>query len=101
MGKLSVAYHPAARLEALDAFDWYRDRSPSAAERFQGELERAQIAVQDSPEKWGAYLAGTRRYLLKPYPYIVVYRQKADRIEIVAIAHSHRKPGYWVDRLQP
>jgi plasmid stabilization system protein ParE len=99
MAKLPVDYHPAARLEANEAFDWYLDRSLSAAERFQRELERAQIAIQASPEVWGEYLAGTRHFLLKRYPYAVVYRVSEDRIEIVAIAHGRRKPGYWTDRL--
>jgi len=101
MAKLPIEYHSAARQEANDAFDWYRGRSLNTAERFQRELEKAQAAIQDSPEMWGEYLVGTRRFLLKRWPYIVVYRLSKQRIEIVAIAHTHRKPGYWVQRLRP
>jgi plasmid stabilization system protein ParE len=101
MARLPIDYHPAARLEAIDAFNWYRERSVGAAGRFQNELEKAQLAIQRSPDEWAAYIAGTRRYLLKRYPYLVVYRILSDRIEFLAISHARREPGYWVDRLLP
>ena len=72
MAKRRIEYHPAARLEAIEAFDWYLDRSPSAAEGFQRELEKGQAAIQDSPEAWAEYLHGMRRYLLQRYPYVMV-----------------------------
>ena len=99
MAKLPIDYHPAARLEADDAFDWDRDRSHRAAGRFQRELERAQTTIQNSPDAWTQYHYGTRRYLLKGFPFIVVYRVTEHRIEFIAVAHGRRKPGYWKDRL--
>jgi hypothetical protein len=29
------------------------------------------------------------------YPFDIVYRENADEIEIVAVAHHARKPMYW------
>jgi plasmid stabilization system protein ParE len=85
MAKLPVEYHPLARVEANEAFDWYLDRSRHAAEGFQLELEKAQAAIQESPEAWAQHLAGTRRFLLKRYPYLAVYRLLEHRIEVVAV----------------
>jgi toxin ParE1/3/4 len=99
MAKLPIDYHPAARHEADDAFDWYRDRSHRAAKRFQLELERAQTAIQNSPNAWSQHFYGTRRYLLRGFPFIVVYRVTERDIEVIAVAHGRRKPGYWEDRL--
>jgi len=42
--------------------------------------------------------AGARRALLNDFPYSVIYRIKGDVVEIVAIMHQRRKPGYWADR---
>jgi toxin ParE1/3/4 len=100
MAKLPIKYHPVARLEADWAFDWYRDRSRRTADRFQRELERGQSAIQNAPDGWAAYLHGTRRYLLKRFPFVMVYRVVAHRIEIIAVAHGHRRPGYWADRMK-
>lgn len=96
----SIEYHPAARLEAIDAFDWYRGRSRGVAEHLQHELARAQLDIQESPDRWAEYMYGTRRYLVKRFPIVVVYRMLAGRIQIVAIAHGRKKPGYWADRLK-
>jgi plasmid stabilization system protein ParE len=101
MAKLPVDYLLEARLEADSAFDWYRQYSSSIAAQFQRELEHAQSAIQRSPESWANYLHGTRRYLLNRYPYIVVYRVTNEHIEVVAVAHCHRKPGCWADRVMP
>jgi toxin ParE1/3/4 len=45
------------------------------------------------------YLHGTRAYLLRRFPYIVAYRIAEHRVEVLAVAHGHRKPGYWSDRV--
>lgn len=73
MAKLTVDFHPEARLEADVAFDNYREHSPRAAESFYLELETALMAIQDSPERWAEYLHGTRRFMLRRFPFVVVY----------------------------
>jgi hypothetical protein len=35
---------------------------------------------------------------LTRFPYLVVYREDATRILVVAVAHEKRKPGYWRKR---
>jgi plasmid stabilization system protein ParE len=38
------------------------------------------------------------RVLFRRYPYAIIYRVLPDRIEILAIAHARRRPGYWRNR---
>jgi hypothetical protein len=33
------------------------------------------------------------------YPYFVVFRELPRKIEIIAVAHAKRRPGYWLKRL--
>jgi toxin ParE1/3/4 len=99
MAKLPIDIHSKAHLEGEEAFDWYRVRSIRTAEAFLNEIEEARSAIQDMPDSWAEYLHGTRRYRLKRFPYIVVYRVTEHRIEVVAFAHGRRKPGYWAERL--
>jgi toxin ParE1/3/4 len=99
MSRLSLEYHPLARFDAIEAYDWYAERSQAAAAAFLDALDRAGAAIQRSPLLWGNYLSGTRRYLMKRFPYIVVYRVTEHRIEIIAIAHGRRRPGFWKHRL--
>jgi toxin ParE1/3/4 len=99
MAKLPVELHPAASFEKDSAFDWYYERSPQAANEFAAALEDARNAIQANPNSWADYLHGTRRYLIKRFTYVIVYRVSEVRIEILAVAHGRRRPGYWVDRL--
>jgi len=55
--------------------------------------------VSRSPQQFPLFHAGTRRALLRPFPFLVVFREHTDRIEIIAIAHAKRRPGYWRERL--
>jgi plasmid stabilization system protein ParE len=98
MASLPLEFHPDARIDALEAYDWYAERSQEAAGAFQQELEDAGRAIRRSAERWAKYLFGTRRYLLKRFPFVVVYRETVQRIEIVAVAHGRRRPGYWKGR---
>lgn len=101
MDSLPLAFHPDARTDALEAFDWYLQRSPQAAAAFQEELHDAGLAIQRDPERWARYRWGTRRYLMKRFPFVVVYRVAPPRIEIMAIAHGRRRPAYWKSRQGP
>ena len=101
MAKLRLEFFPDARKDVLKAYDWYAERSQDAADAFQDELEDARRAIEHSPERWSGYLFGTRRYVMKRFPFAIIYRITADRIEVVAVAHGRRIPGYWKPRVLP
>jgi plasmid stabilization system protein ParE len=97
----TIEFHPDADAEAESAVDWYAERSVAAAEGFLDELDRAMERIRDAPGQWARYLHGTRRYLMKRFPFIVVCRERSETIiEIVAVAHGHRRPGYWRQRVE-
>lgn len=94
----SVQFHPEAVEEAAAAAQWYRERSTIAASAFLSEVDRAIESISERPEAWLPYMFGTRRFLLRRFPYFVVYRDAQESIQIVAVAHARRKPGYWKTR---
>lgn len=89
---------PAALAEAEEAAAWYAERDPRVAARFAEELEAALNRAADAPHRWPIYLHGTHRVQLTRFPHLVVYREDATRILVVAVAHEKRKPGYWRKR---
>jgi|SRR5579872_2457094 len=50
--------------------------------------------------QFSAYEFGTRRIVLRRFPYLVVFRETTSGIEIIAVVHGRRRPGYWRDRLE-
>lgn len=95
---LDLEYLEEAVVEAAAAAEWYAARSATAAAGFEAELAEAESAIHTLPNAWPPYDYGTRRYLLRRYPFGVIYRIEPERILIVAVAHGHRRPGYWRDR---
>jgi plasmid stabilization system protein ParE len=90
--------HPSALDEAEAAAIWYAERSPRAAIRFVNELEGAMARISERPEQFPLSDDGTRRMVLHRFPFLVVFRETPSSIEIIAIAHGRRRPGYWRER---
>jgi plasmid stabilization system protein ParE len=95
MPQFAVGFHPLAADEAQAAERWYRERNEIASARFQRELDRAIDRISERPEAGSPYLSSTRRVLLRRFPFFVVYRVRGDSVQIVAVAHARRRPGYW------
>ena len=91
--------HPAALEEYKSALAWYIERNQSAAENFVEEIERAVALVIESPQRWPFGQHTTRRFVVQRFPFAVIYRERESGVQILAIAHGHRRPGYWKDRL--
>ena len=70
-----------------------------AAEMFLDELDRAIERIGDHPGQFREYAFGTRRMVLQRFPYLILFRETAAGVEIVAVAHGRRRPGYWRDRV--
>ena len=98
MPRFAVEFHPLAADEAQAAERWYREQNETASGRFQRELDRAIGRVSEQPEAGSPYLGNTRRVFLRRFPFSVVYRLRGGDLEIVAVAHARRRPGYWQAR---
>ena len=98
MSDKPVEFHPEALVETEAAVAWYRERSFRAAEVFIRELENAIAAIAEAPHRWPVYESGCRRFPLQRFPYLVIYRDKPQSIEVLAVAHGRRRPGYWRPR---
>src|SRR5438067_2270281 len=90
---------PLAAREARAARRWYAQRSPATAHRFVAELRRAFGEIGRAPDQWSPHLFGTRAFRMHRFPYLVIYRRHSSWVEIVSVAHTSRKPGYWRRRL--
>jgi len=96
----SIQIHPDALEETHAAVDWYAQRSRRAVEGFLNELDHAAQQISEKPERFPAFEYGTRRILFRRFPYSIIFRECAIGVEIVAVAHCHRRPGYWSDRVR-
>ena len=94
-----VTLHDEAGRDYDAAFDWYLERSPQAAVRFGEAVERALREIAAAPQRWARGSHGTRRFLLRGFPFLLIYRDHNDEIQVLAVAHTSRRPGYWKTRI--
>ncbi len=98
MPPVNVRFHEEAAAEVEAARQWYAERSLPAAEAFRAEIDLAVERVRNGPERWPRFGRSARRYILPRFPFSVIYRIKDTFVEVVAVAHHRRKPGYWQSR---
>jgi len=88
-----VEFHDEASAEYDAAFDWYLECNSDAALKFDAEVNRALAQIAEAPKRWanGAHL--TRRFLLRRFPFVLIYRERASgNIQVGAVAHTSRSP---------
>ena len=88
-----------AQEEINNAFEWYFERSPAAAEAFLTEVGTSLKQIVSSPQIYHPYTKGTRRRVLARFPYSVIFLEMDDVILVVAVAHAKRRAGYWLGRI--
>jgi len=96
---MRFAYAAAAVEEVDDALAYYKAIDPKLSRRMVREIEEALHHIQQFPDGWHPLGDGLRQLRLKSFPYVMIYTVDADKIGIVAFANTHRRPGYWRDRL--
>ncbi len=94
-----AVFHAGAAEELWGAAEFYESRSEGLGARFLDDVEQALIVIAESPQRWPVLSGRVRRYLLRPFPYGLLYSELADHIVILAVMHLHREPGYWKSRL--
>ena len=100
MSSRELRIHFEAQVEIEEAFARYRQESPLTADRFLAEVRLSLKRIAAHPKLYPPYSKNTRRRVLGSFPFSVVYRETADSILIVAIAHAKRREGYWAMRLR-
>jgi plasmid stabilization system protein ParE len=90
----------SARVEFLEAFDFYSDNaSPEVAIDFLETFERAIDRLIQFPRLGYRESGDIRAFSLKKYPYTIFYLLEKEFINIVTFAHHSRGPEYLDERL--
>jgi hypothetical protein len=96
--KIVVVPQAADEFEATAA--QYEDKQPGLGQRFRDEVDRHIRWMAQHAETPRLRPGGYRRVNLKIFPHYVAYVQMGETLWVLAIAHGHREPEYWVDRKQ-
>ena len=87
-----------ARAEAGEAARFYAERQPGLDSRFLDTLEDALHRIRRRPEMYPKIEGNIHKCKLPRFPFGIIYRTKPEAVEILAIMHLKREPGYWKSR---
>ncbi len=96
---MNVRFLQVAKVELDDAVEYYNREKAGLGYEFLWEVFFALDRIKQFPQAWQVFYEDTRRFLLRRFPYGIVYLREADLIVVLAIAHLHRQPDYWIERL--
>ena len=92
--------------ELLEAQQWYETQRPGLGREFRSAIDEGMERLFKTPLAASPVPAvpasiGARRILVKRFPYSITFIEHDDDLWVVAFAHHHRRPGYWLQRLEP
>jgi len=96
---MKVRFLKPAQFEVDDAVEWYNSQSGSLGTQFLDDLDRTIRRIVAYPLASAKMEAVFRRCLLSRFPYGIIYSIDSETVIVIAVAHLHREPRYWIDRL--
>lgn len=97
---MKYEFHPEAERELHEAALRYESEVSGLGRRFGDEVERVVRLVLEHPEMGAQVDENLRHFILRKFPFSVVYAITSDLVYIVAVAHGSREPEYWRPRVQ-
>jgi len=93
-----IEFLEEAEIELFEAAAWYESKETGLGKRFRYEVAHVLDRIVEDPMLWRERPNGYRRVNCPVFPYYIPFFIRRDKIIIAAVAHEHRKPGYWKSR---
>lgn len=96
---MEVRFLDVAQQELDETVEYYNTESQGLGDQFLLEVLSCLERMRQFPQAWHPFTQNSRRCQTRRFPYGITYQILESEILIVALAHLHRKPGYWLDRI--
>jgi plasmid stabilization system protein ParE len=97
---MKVILADPAKEELENGTTYYELEQKGLGEIFEEEVKTGIKLITKYPYSWPEMREGIKKFILHKFPYKIIYSIEKDIILVLAIAHQHQKPDYWVDRIQ-
>ena len=96
---MKVVFDKLAKAELEDASQYYELEVAGLGSQFREEVKNGIRRIREYPTAWPKERGEVRRHLLHRFPYKILYSIEEHYIYVIAIAHCHRQPDYWIERI--
>ena len=98
---LQIGYwlHPVAADEHKKQISYYEEAHAGLGLRYHDAFLVAVTTAINDPKRFAVvHSPDIRRVHFKVFHFDLIYREQHGVIQVLAIAHHRRQPGYWVER---
>jgi len=96
---MKVVLQHDAEIEFWESVDYYERQASGLGIRFKEEVDRFLERIQADPFLPRLRNNSYRRVNLSVFGHYIAYIIRDDVLWVVAICHSHRKPEFWIGRV--
>ncbi|MCP4755005.1 MAG: type II toxin-antitoxin system RelE/ParE family toxin [Proteobacteria bacterium] len=98
--KYKLIVTPEAEDDLSKAFTWYEERRKGLGHDFLLQVDAAFRFIERNPFVFPEVYKKTRRYLIKRFPYKILYRVVDPKIVVLAIIYGGRDPEWIRKRME-
>jgi plasmid stabilization system protein ParE len=91
---------PEAETELVAAAQWYESKRPGLGVEFVAAIDAAFDRIRESPTASPMWRPGRpfRKHVVGRFPFVIFYCTDTESVDVYAVAHAKRRPGYWLAR---
>ena len=97
--KYSVIVRPEAEADLKEAFSWYDDNRIGLGYDFLLQIDAGINFIKRNPEIHPIEYKGTRKHILKRFPYKIIYFVEEEKIIVLAVLHCKRSTDLLKNRV--
>jgi len=94
-----IIVKPEAEIDIREAHAWYRNIDANLAQRYLLELDAAMVFLTQFPDASPVCLHDCRQYVMKRFPYLIIYECADDNLYVHAVFHASRDRTAIVERI--
>ena len=92
MKRYLIEVNPQARKDLEESHLWYQNINPLLGKRFSRAVMIAINSLSEYPTRFQIRFAEIRGISVKGFPYLVLFRIKANKVQIIRVWHTSRNP---------
>jgi toxin ParE1/3/4 len=95
---VKVQFTDIAKQEYMDAIDYYNSQRDGLGYEFAMEIDEGIQNICLYVSAWQKLSIRIRRYLIKRFPFGIIYSSEDDTINVLSIMNLHQKPKNWNEK---
>ncbi len=91
--KYRTIVRPEVENDLKEAFSWYEDKRKGLGYDLLLQIDAGLKFIERNPEICPPEYKGTRKHLIKRFPYKIIYLVEKESIIVLAVIHGKRGPN--------